>query len=1292
MKKPVLVLGGGIAGIQAALDLAEMDVPVFLVESAPALGGRMAQLDKTFPTNDCSACILAPKITACYNHPLIKTFTLSDLVGLTGDAPDFTAVIRKRARFIDEEKCRGCDACVQKCPIVRKSEFDMGVGARRAVFKPYAQAVPNIVSIEKKGTPPCKSACPAHIDIAGCTALAAQGRWAEALEVIRRATVFAGVLGRVCEHPCEENCARRLVDAPVALKAIERFAADHDARQEKPSAIKPPKDRRAEKVAVVGAGPTGLSCAYQLARAGYPVTVFEAKGEAGGALRGIPGISETLDREIGLLGQLGVEIRLNAAVENAEGLLANGYAAALWATGAHSGYIPGVPGAFAVGMPGPASLVEAIAEGNRAAVRIRNFVEGTDLPVVPHGMPETPVEQIDFSQATPDARMQAPDGADPTEEEIRREAARCLNCSVCCECGLCEKACGFGAVCHSQTDERIELRVGSVILASGYDPANDLPDGFGYGRYQDVVTSLEYERMLSSSGPYQGHVKRPSDGREPSRIAFIQCAGSRDEQCDGGYCSAVCCMYAVKEAIITREHLPGSAAVDLYYMDMRACGKDFDRYVDLAREKYGVGFIRSRISDITRDEETGSLLVRHCDASGAAASAAYDLVVLSVGLRPNARMRALYEQAGVKAERHGFAWVGEMDAPRTSRDAVLACGAASGPKDIPETVVEASAAASEAARVAGSCPVYDEAYAQYFQKKEEAPAGDVSKQPARVGVFVCHCGQNIAGYLDVKEVARYAKTLPGVEHASDLVYACSADAQKLIAQRIKRLNLTRVVVASCSPRTHEPLFREVLAGAGLNPYLLTMTNIRDQCSWVHMDDWDGATQKAKDLVRMAVGRSIPSVQLVSGSVEVTKAVMVLGGGVSGMAAALAIADMGYRAHLVEKTGALGGNAQKLGDAASGRPVSAYVDRMIGRVNRHALIDVYLNAEIAGVEGSLGNYRTTLNAAGERVELRHGAVIIATGARESRPDGYLYGADSRVMTQLEMDTALRDGSAEVRAARNVFMIQCVGSRDAERPYCSRVCCAQAARNALALKRLNPETNVTVLYRDMRTYGFDEQIYREARQAGVRFVRYEPEFPPEVVAQENGALSIRFRDPILGAYISEPADLVALAGAIEPDRAGNKATAQLFKVPLNQDGFFLEAHAKLRPVDFATEGVYVCGLAHAPKSLKESIAQGKAAAARAATVISRETLRTEGAIAEVDEKMCAGCGACERVCAYKAVSVQTVQKRGASVRLASVNPVLCKGCGTCAVACRCGAITLNGFSDRQVLGEIEALFRG
>lgn len=1483
MKKPVLVLGGGIAGIQASLDLAEMGVPVFLVESSPSIGGRMAQLDKTFPTNDCSACILAPKVTACYNHPLINTFTWSELLELKGDAPNFTAVVKKRARFIDEEACKGCSDCTLTCPIKVNSEFDMGIGKRSAVYKPFAQAVPNKVTIDKKGTSPCKYKCPAHINAHGYVALTGQGRYEEALSLVREVTPFAGVLGRVCFHPCEQKCSRQFVDSSISIASIKRFIADYEIQQGKKPDVKITAEPKNKKVAVIGSGPAGINCAYQLTLAGYSVTVFEALPKPGGMLRvGIPEYrldKNVLDREIEILKELGVEIRCNTKIGrdiNIDELRSQGYSAFFLGIGAHkdmklgipgeevSGVVPGVeflrelnlgrkpeigkkvlvigggnvamdvarsavrlgcdvtivyrrseqempassweiehakeegvkfefltsplevisekgklaglkciknrlgtadssgrrrpeevpgseyiveadniipaigqrvdnsmlggveglcfekngtiycdtsrmitgvPDIFAGGdaVSGPATMIEAVAAGNKAAKSIRNYLEGTNNPVEPFLLNETPIEEIDFKGLTKSSRTKMPmiklerrtgsfDEVELgfSEEEAKKEALRCVDCSICSECKACEHTCQSKAIRHEQLDEIVEIHVSSVIMANGYDTSREIPEELGYGRYKNVVTSMEYERILSASGPFKGHVQRLSDSKPPKRIAFIQCVGSRDTKCNSEYCSAVCCMYAVKEAMITKEHLPSVRDIDIFYMDIRAYGKDFDKYIDSAESKYGIGFIRSRVADVTENAENGQLVLKYCNESGDVSSAEYDMVVLSVGLSPKPENRKLFDKTGIKTDKFGFCWVNEMAPPQTSRDGVAVCGVAAGPKDIPETVVEASAAASEASKMAYTSDVDIKDYSAYFSESEEIVSRDISKEPIRIGVFICHCGVNIGGYLDVKSVVEYAKELPFVEFSMDNLYTCSVDAQKIIAEKIKEYSLNRVVVASCTPRTHEPLFQSVLVKAGLNPYLFSMANIRDQCSWVHMDRYDDATAKAKDLVKMAVGRVTFARQLTKQKIDVRKSALVIGGGMAGISAALEIAGMGFKAYLVEKTGSLGGKALKLATSPTGRPYDGYILNYIEKVAKNPLIEVHLNTGIKNIDGYVGKYSTILKTGDEENEINHGVVIVATGAKEYQPNEYLYGRDSRIVTQMELEGLLKDGSLDVNKVRNVIMIQCVGSRNEERPYCSRVCCNQAIKNAAVLKELDKDVNVTILYRDIRAYGLNELNYNKARKAGVQFVRYEPDRKPQVV-QNNGTLTVNAYEPIIDSEIALESDLVVLSSAIEPDTKENKVIAQMLKVPLNQDGFFMEAHAKLRPVDFATEGVYLCGLAHAPKNLRESITQGKAAAARAATVISKETLETEGTIAQVNESLCAGCGACEKVCAYKAISVQEVTRRNVTSKKAVVNAVLCKGCGTCSSTCRCGAVDVNGFADRQIVNELEYLLR-
>jgi heterodisulfide reductase subunit A-like polyferredoxin len=1483
MKKPVLVLGGGIAGIQASTDLADMGVPVFLVESGPSIGGRMAALDKTFPTNDCSACILAPKVTSCFNHPLVKTFTLSDLTGLEGAAPNFRAVISRRPRYVDEDVCKGCDDCAKVCPIKVKSEFDMGMGERAAIYKPFAQAVPNKAVIDKKGASPCKFNCPAKLDAHGYVALIAEGRYEDALKVVRRTTPFSGVLGRVCFHPCENACARQYVEAPVSIASLKRFIADREAssgEKPKPPDGMPPRD---DKIAIIGAGPAGLNCAYRLLLNGYRPVVFEALGEPGGMLRyGIPDFrldKAVLRREIGMITDMGAEIRTGLSFGSdftVESLKSEGYRAIFVATGAcvdmklgipgenhkrviagidflrsvNSGERPrlggkaavvgggnvaidaaracvrlgcettlvyrrtvaempanewevrhaldegvailelaspkeavtdsggrlmglvcvknelgrpdasgrrrpvpvegsdfmieadtvivaagqkvdsdaaargglgnfgrsgnirtdetlnaGIEGVFAGGdaARGPATAIEAIADGNGAAEAIINYLEGRTGDVKPFSLPQTPLEDIDTGseRAVPRAAMpmiemerrtasfdEVETGYD--ESTALAEARRCLDCSVCCECRMCEEACSPDAIRHRQREDVFELDVSAVILAGGYGTGHELPPELGYGRYADVVTSLEYERILSASGPFAGHIQRPSDGKRPERIAFIQCAGSRDVQCGAPYCSAVCCMYAAKEASITREHLPGVKAVDIFYMEMRAYGKDFDRYITAARDKYGVNFIRSRVGGVTRDESSGELSVSYCLGEGVS-SGGYDMVVLSVGMKPDERNRALYARIGVRTDIHGFVWTDDPGAPMSSREGVLACGAAAGPKDIPETVVEASAAAAEGARFAGMADIdiYGPVYGRFFKEIPAVPERDVSRDPIRVGVFVCHCGANIGGYLAVREVVEHARTLPFVSFADESLFTCSIDAQRAIAERIAEYGLNRVVVASCTPRTHEPLFRGVLSSAGLNPYLFTMANIRDQCSWVHMGDSASATEKAKELVTMAIAHAVGAKQLVRKKIPVDRSALVIGGGVSGMASALELSGMGYRVHLTERGQELGGHARYLSYDRAGRPVSPRIDGMIRSVLDDRNIEIHMSSIISAIDGYVGNFKTTLETERGREEFSHGAVIVAVGADESIPDGFGRGSGA-VMTHLELERRLRGPDFSPTPGR-VAMIQCVGSRGEERPYCSRVCCAQALRNAIRIRLKYPASDVVILFREMRSYGVGEALYTEARKLGVQFVRFaDGDYPS--VKTVGTRVSVRAKDVVLGSEVVFEADILSLAAAMQPNMEENTRLARMLKVPLNQDGFFLEAHAKLRPVDFATEGVYVAGLAHSPKGFRECMVQGRAAAARAATVLSRDFLETEGAIARVDASLCSACGACADVCAYGAVSVEDVAVRRGTVKKAVVNEVLCKGCGTCGAVCRCGAIDISGFSDAQVINELEYLLRG
>ncbi|WP_066635901.1 CoB--CoM heterodisulfide reductase iron-sulfur subunit A family protein [Desulfolucanica intricata] len=995
----VLVVGAGIAGIQASLDLAESGYYVYLVEKSPAIGGTMPMLDKTFPTNDCSMCILSPKLVECGRHLNVEVMTTSLVEDIQGEPGNFTVTIKKKARYVDIEKCTGCGSCAEKCPKKVTDEFDQGLRQRKAIYKPYAQAFPNAYAI------------------------------------------------------------------------------------------------------------------------------------------------------------------------------------------------------------------------------------------------------------------------DPTQ---------CLKMKKPKACGKCIEACQAGAINHQMQDEIVEINVGSVILVPGFEKfdASKLTY-YGYGKYAGVVTSLEFERLLSASGPFGGHLIRPADEKEPKKIAWIQCVGSRNEREGCGYCSAVCCMYAIKEAVIAKEHCHYPLDTTIFFMDMRTYGKDFEKYYDRAKNEHGVNFVRSRIYDVVENEDK-SLTVRYANEDGSISTDVFDMVVLSIGLKPSSDIVELANKVGIELNKYNFCEAKALTGVETSKPGIYVAGAFSGPRDIPETVIEASAAAGAAAVQLAP------ARGTLVKTKEIPEEINVYNEIPRTGVFVCHCGINIGSVVDVPATVEYAKTLPGVVYAQESLYVCSQDAQAQIKEKIAEYNLNRVVVASCTPRTHEPLFQESLTEAGLNPYLFEMANIRDQCSWVHQSEPEKATEKAKDLVKMAVAKAQLLTPLYEKELEMNHDVLVIGGGISGMVNALNLADQGYKVNLIERTDKLGGIANRITTGLKGEDIKGYLADLINKVTNHANINVFLNSDIQNVQGYLGNYSTTLTTG---QEIKHGVAVIANGGREYKPTEYLYGENNRVLTQLEMEEAIVSEDDKIKNAKNVVLINCVGSRDDERPYCSRVCCNKSIKLALKLKEKNPDTNVYILYRDIRSYGFYEDNYREARSKGVIFIRYAVDNKP--VAVDGGdVIKITVTDHVLGLPIEIEADVVGLAAAILPQEDNNRLS-QFFKVPLNPDGFFLEAHLKLRPVDFSTDGVYMCGLAHGPKTIEENIAQAKAAASRASTALSKENVKAESKIAMVNNKKCAGCGVCESVCPSKAISIDMENQ------VAVVNEALCKGCGACASSCRCGALNVKGFTNEQIVAMISAL---
>ncbi|MBI4279743.1 MAG: FAD-dependent oxidoreductase, partial [Armatimonadetes bacterium] len=985
----------------------------------------------------------------------------------------------------------------------------------------------------------------------------------------------------------------------------------------------------------------------------------------------------------------------------------------------------GYPGVFAGGdvTTGTAFVVDAIAAGHRAAGGIHAFLRGEAVaPEVPVPVAKLSAKEIagrlarGLIQPQPRAGVrllpvearrasfaEAEEGL--SEEEARREASRCLACGVCAECLACVAACRLDAINHADVERVETLQVGAVVLAPGVDPVDGPPlDAYGVGRFPNVLTGPQFERLLSASGPTQGHVVRPSDGTEPRRIAFLQCVGSRDLR--NRYCSSVCCMYATKQAILAREHLPG-AECTIYYADLRAFGKGFEAFLERARRS-GVHYVRTRVAAIREDPHTRALTFR-VEEDGVVREEEADLAILSVGLVPPRDAGTLARAAGIGLDEHGFARTSPFAPLATTRPGVFAAGGFTGPKDIPDSVVEGSGAAGAALAVIGA------ARGTQIVPKSYPPEVALDPEP-RIGVFICHCGSNIAGVVDVAGLAAFARTQPGVALAETSLYTCSADALARIKDAIVDAHLNRVVVASCTPRTHEPIFREALREAGLNPYLFEMANIRDQCTWVHGADRDGAAQKARALIAGAVARAARLAPLHRTPVPVRHEALVVGAGAAGLVAALNLADQGFPVVLVEREPEVGGRLRSpLVTWDGGEKPGDLVGRLAARINGHPLITVLTRHRVLACRGSVGNFETTLAGPEGEVVVRHGATILATGLREWRPEGYGVDEDPRVVTLSEFERRVVTGAyrldapsapADARssqqdvppspgdappfpevapsspeaAPRSVVMLLCAGPWDRTPFYCSRTCCAQSLAAALAFKRAHPEAAVAVMAREIRTYGLAEEIYSQARRAGVQIFRYAPDAPPRIT-RTPAAITVVVHDQALGEEIALDADLLVVSPAQVPSDGAGDLTA-IFKVPVTREGFFLEAHVKLRPADFASEGLFLCGGAHYPKPAGEAVAQALAAAARAGTLLWRDHLEVGGVVATVERDRCTTCLNCLRVCAYNAIAFD-------ADGIAVVDPARCQGCGLCAAVCPAEALSLEHYRREQVLAKIGGL---
>ena len=852
------------------------------------------------------------------------------------------------------------------------------------------------------------------------------------------------------------------------------------------------------------------------------------------------------------------------------------------------------------------------------------------------------------------------------------------------KCRICESVCKNNAIDLNQKAEKIDVKVGAVILAPGIEAFTPrVGNEYGYGKMQNVVTSMDYERLLCATGPYEGEILRASDKKHPHKIAWIQCIGSRqaNPQGDGNsYCSAVCCTYTQKQVILTKDH-DSEAECTIFHNDIRSYGKDFERFFQRTEKLSGMRFIRSYTSVVKEDPKTRNVTVRYSTPDNGVKEEEFDMVVLSVGLNPPSDAQGLANKFGIELNSHGFCETVNVNPMKTSRPGVFISGAFQGPTDIPESVFTASGASSQCGEL------LDYRRDKLTEERIFPPERDVSKEEPRIGVFVCHCGANIGRVVSVPSAVEYALTLPNVVYAQEQLFSCASNSIKEITDMTKEKGLNRVVVAACSPRTLEPLFRETLRDAGINQYYYEMGNIREHNSWVHSKEKEDATEKAKDLIRMSVARARHLEPLKEFDLPVTKTALVVGGGIAGMTCALSIANQGHEVHLVEKDINLGGIARKIYHTLEGLDVQEYLRDLIKKVYQHPLVHVYTDATITEATGYVGNFVTRVKSERGVTEIKHGAAVIATGANVYQPTEYLYGQDERVMTQLELEERIQNGDEKVTKAGSLVMIQCVGCRNEDRNYCSRICCGESVKNALKLKELNPKMDIYILFRDMRTYGFREDYYREASSKEVKFIRYEPEEKPQVAVGQSDdgrpVLKVTATDYILGSKLEIDADIIALAAAVIP-AAGSKELGQQFKVSLGQDGFFQEAHVKLRPVEFAADGVYLCGMAHYPKHITETINQAYGAAGRVLTLLSHDTVIASGSVCEVDEKKCMGCEACVSVCTYGAIE----SRKTALGKKAVVNPILCKGDGLCNAKCPTGAIQLKHFTDKGLFAQIDA----